>query len=120
VAHAEITGANPLSRQIAGVTQTDFETECRVPLSQGLDGWVFGLPTDVSAGGGTAVVSGNNSAGDHDLDLFFYSDSCRPLGSLADPGSDESGALPQGTAYVVVNEASNPGTAVTLTIAAAD
>ena len=113
-ANGEIRLVNPLARRVGGVTQNDFEQRCDVPPSQGVDGWVFSVPSEREPA--RAIVTGTNPLGGHALDAYLYSDSCKSLGTLSTASPDERGQLPPRTAFVVVNESARPGTTVALRV----
>ena len=114
VARGEIRAANPLARRVGGVTQSDFEQRCDVPPTQGLDGWVFSIPSE--ARGASALITGTNSIGAYALDAYLYSKTCERTGTLSTATPDERGEVPPGTAFVLVNESALPGTTVALKV----
>lgn len=100
-----IVGTNPAGDQAGGVTENEFAETCSYPpASQGADAWTFEIPTELGRGNATMTAFGEGSPVGHDLDLVFYSRECSNLGGAASPAADESGAVPFGTRYVVVNQ----------------
>lgn len=96
---------NPVSDVLGGVTENAFAAACDPALpTQGADGWVFEIPERLALGNATVTAFGANALGLWDLDLVFYSSSCSYLGSAASAAADESGSVPYGTRYVVVNQ----------------
>jgi hypothetical protein len=88
-----------------------------VPATQGLDGWVFPVPSEAMAVGATVSISGTSDAPiPYNLDAFFYTSECSAAGSLESGAPDESGTAPIDTAYVVVNQPVGLDTQVTLAI----
>jgi subtilisin family serine protease len=117
-AEGRILGSNPASLAGAGVTENDFVLECAVPLSQGVDGYVFELPADLNLTGATATISGSESLIDaHDLDMYFYSADCEQLSAQNTAESDETAPVPAGTRFIVANAWIGIDTLVELTIA---
>jgi hypothetical protein len=74
---------------------------------------VFPIPIDFRETASTAEVTGENPVA-HNLEVFFYSATCTPLGAITGASTDEAGPLPPGTAFAVVDEAAMPGTSVVL------
>lgn len=101
----KIVGTNPTSDAVGGVTENEFVSSCSYPpASNGVDGWVFEIPEELGRGNSNVQSIGEGSPIGHDLDLYFYSSSCSSLGGAASPAADESGAVPFGTRYVVVDQ----------------
>jgi hypothetical protein len=86
----------------ANATRTAFLNSCAVPPSQGTDGYVIALPPEVTATNTNVTIAGGDLTGLHDLDMFFYDESCSPVGALSSELSDEFGLMPAGTSYVLV------------------
>ncbi len=96
---------------VVSVTAQEFFASCSIPASNGLDAHVLAVPKAYQKR--TAVVSamGSTVSGVYDLDLYFYDKSCENVGASNTEGTDEIGALPKGTAFIVVtNYAGEPGT----------
>jgi putative nucleotidyltransferase with HDIG domain len=116
-ASGSIAAATPTSSVLGGATQREFLTSCGVPTTQGVDGWIFPVPSDTTSVPAQATISGASGAPiPYNLDAFFYASDCAPLGSLQSGAPDESGAVPAGTGYVVVNQPVGLSTQVTLAI----
>jgi hypothetical protein len=94
--------ANPATLENSGVTQNEFMATCAIPASQGLDGYVVELPAKVTKVSSEVTVAGGDATGIYDLDMYFYNADCAPTGAASSAGSDEVGAMPAGTKYVVV------------------
>lgn len=94
--------ANPATLENAGVTQNELMNTCAIPVSQGLDGYVIKLPAKVRKVSSEVTASGGDATGIYDLDMYFYNADCAPTGAASTAGSDEVGAMPAGTKYVVV------------------
>jgi hypothetical protein len=99
---------------LGGITATELERHCESPpLSQGADGWVFTLPFTIDKDGKvTAVATAAGSPSDYDLDLAFFSATCRFLGASATDAPKERSEVPRGTKFVVVNAAGGRDLAV--------
>jgi putative nucleotidyltransferase with HDIG domain len=89
---------------------------CGPSASQGLDAWVFELPSDAPGAGAPVTVTGSDLLGLHNLSASFVGADCTELGRLDTPAADEAGVLPAGTRYVVVSDSTGLGTAITLTV----
>jgi extracellular elastinolytic metalloproteinase len=98
-----IAGGNPGGDSTGGgVVGTELAGSCTMPpASQGSDGWVSELPA--SFGDGAHKVTTTGSGALYDLDLYFFDADCALIGDAASSASDESGALPSGTRYVVTS-----------------
>lgn len=94
--------ANPATLEQGGVTQNEFTTTCAIPASQGLDGYVIELPAKVGKVTSTVSATGGDTTGIYDLDMYFYDKDCVFKSASSTAGSDEQGAMPSGTKYVVV------------------
>lgn len=123
---------NPITRDTGGVTETvspcDGSIDPEVPAytAQGVDGWVIDLlgpDGDYAAlealWGNAAKLTANRTIPDtpapistnNDVDAWFYGDGCSLITPTADPrayhmattGSNESGIIPNGTRFVVVD-----------------
>ena len=117
-ATGRIRAGNPLSPARGGVTLHEFLLSCGMPASQGLDGWVFELPSAFPERGAAVSVRGGGSIGAYDLEMRFFSASCDFLGSVSTRNADEGGVLPAGTHFVVVQESRGVDTVVHLTVRA--
>ena len=86
----------------ANVTRQTFLQSCAVPASQGTDGYVITLPEEITAVPTEVSIYGGDATGVHDLDIFFFDDTCTSTGSLNTTAIDEFGPMPSGTKYVLV------------------
>ncbi|MGH2730542.1 MAG: HD-GYP domain-containing protein [Actinomycetota bacterium] len=112
--YGRITAANPMFPSRPGVTQRDFLSECSVPNSLGVDGWVVALEPPWAGLMATVVVSGSNSVETYDLDLQFYSLHCELLGTMDTARLGESGRMPANSYFVFVNASLGVDTGVRL------
>ena len=100
------TAGTPLT-----VTAQEFLQTCSIPKSNGVDAWVFAVPKAYQKVAGTVQATGktDNSTVGYDLDLFTYDKKCKNNGVYNSAGTDESGVLSKGTAFVLVHAyAGNP------------
>ena len=118
VAEGDIDTSNPGSKTIGGATESDFASDCSYPPdSQGFDGWVFELPSDLALPA-AATVTGE-SAAPYDLDSYFYTADCTLLDgdgdfNMATLSHDEEGTISATTRYVVVDAAAGANIHVVL------
>lgn len=86
-----------------GIARTEFLQSCAVPTSQGTDGYVIVLPPEITAVNSNVTLSGGDASGFHDLDMYFFDESCAPKGAISTEAVDEFGLMPAGTSYVFVS-----------------
>ncbi len=110
-----IAGTNPGGNETdGGVVGTELAEFCIFPpVSQDTDGHVTELPEDFGDGAHKMSLSAGPTA--VDLDVYFYNDECKVLGSIATAAANEAGAIPTGTVYVVTNNYAGVAADVTLT-----
>ncbi|MEA2447343.1 MAG: extracellular elastinolytic metalloproteinase [Actinomycetota bacterium] len=93
------------------ITAKEFEQSCAIPSSNGLDAYVFEVPKEyknvqaqISAIGTAATPAG------YDLDIYLYDASCKTTFAINAEGTDESGIVPKGTAFILIhNYVGEPG-----------
>lgn len=95
--------ANPGSLEGASITGNEFVETCAIPATQGVDGFVVELSDEISNVMANVLVAGGDATGIYDLDMYFFTADCAPVGAASTPDSDEIGAFPAGTKYVLVN-----------------
>ena len=95
--------ANPASLEGGSLTGNEFTETCAIPTTQGVDGFVVELSDEISKVMATVQVSGGDATGIYDLDMYFFTADCAAIGAASTPDSDEMGAFPAGTKYVLVN-----------------
>lgn len=101
VAHGVFYGA---SGRVLSVTAMEFEEACATPTTNGLDAYVFEVPPAYQSI--NAFVDAKVTAsvtGMYDLDLFMYSKDCVITFSDQDVGTDESGVILKGTAWILLH-----------------
>lgn len=100
---------NSASGTILSITGQEFLNTCAVPASNGLDGYVFEVPADYQKIASSVEVTGVSPAGDlYDVDLYAFNAECVQTQAVNTAGTDESGSLLAGTAYVFIHNY-NPG-----------
>jgi hypothetical protein len=114
-ATGRIKAGNPLSPSRGGITVNEFLLSCGIPASQGIDAWVFRVPSGFPEGGARVSARGDAS-GFYDLDIRFFSGSCDFLGAVRTERSDEVGVVPEGARFIVVSETRGLDTGLRLTV----
>lgn len=96
-----------------GITRTEWESECDyTPRTNGVDGWVTRIPAEYADGTHTLRAEGQGPG--FDLELYLYDKDCALLGKYENSGTDETGEILEGAAYVMVaNYAGTSNTMVT-------
>lgn len=101
-----------------GIARTEFTETCGIPASQGTDGYVVEIPATHQKKSAAVSAVGTSVTGGYDLDLFFYNDACSEVGRAADIGTDQTGTMPSGTKYVLVNSWEPAGVGIDFTFTA--
>jgi hypothetical protein len=115
-ANVQLLVAHPLeygnTGSINSVTAKEFEAKCDVPTSNGLDGYVFAVPKQFQKVDSEIDAVGEpGGAAGYDLDIYLYDANCAPTLAFNSAGTDETGLLPKGTAWIFVhNYLGDPGT----------
>jgi putative nucleotidyltransferase with HDIG domain len=115
-AQGQLLAPDLLGRIGLGLTNRGPVGGCGPSGSQGLDAYVFELPTGGPGPGAPVKATGSDLLGLHNLAVTFVSGECEIVGQLDTPAADEAGLLPAGTRYVVVSDRLGIGTSVTLTV----
>ena len=106
------------SGEVNSVTANEFENNCGIPVSNGVDAYVWEVPAEYQAIDSTIETF---SAGDaYDLYAFFYKDDCtlqayslQASGSTGLVAHAPTGIMPAGTAYVLMaNFLGDPAAAI--------
>ena len=96
---------------VNSITAKEFEGSCSTPSSNGLDAYVFEVPKDYQNVQAeiSAIGSSSGPAG-WDLDIYLYDANCVTTFALNAEGTDESGVIPKGTAWILIhNYLGDPG-----------
>jgi hypothetical protein len=116
-AHGQLVAPDLLGRLGLGLTVLGGPGGgCGPSATQGLDAWVFDLPSGAPGAGSPVKVAGSDLLGLHNLAVSFVSAGCRIVGQLDTPAADEAGVLPAGTRYVIVSDRTGFGTSIALTV----
>ena len=110
------------SNEVNSVTANEFENLCQVPVTNGLDAYVWEVPADYQNIESTIKAASTASA--YDLYVFFYKEDCTLQAySLQASGSTEliqqapTGLMPAGTHYVLMaNFLGDPAATVNFTL----
>ena len=94
---------NSASGSLVSVTGQEFLATCAIPGSNGLDGYVFEIPAEYQKINSYIEGFGASPAGAYDLDIYAFSADCQMMGALNAEGTDQSGGLLKGTAFVFVH-----------------
>ncbi len=87
----------------AGIVRNEFMETCAIPASQGLDGFVFQLPKNIRTRQAKATLTGSDSTGFYDLDMYFFTKSCESNGEVSTEAVHEQGIMPAGTRFVLIS-----------------
>jgi serine protease AprX len=105
--------ANPTAGDlgVVGVTETEFVATCDAEgppqspddlFSQGLDGYLVAVPRASASGKQTITIRGEPGF-PYDFDVSFYDATCEFISTLTSGAANETGRIPKGTAWAVVN-----------------
>lgn len=89
---------------VNGITAKEFENTCATPSTNGLDAYVFEVPKQFQAYDAQidAIGTPGGPAG-YDLDIYLYDESCATTLAFNAAGTDESGIIPKGTAWILIH-----------------
>ncbi|HEY7875171.1 MAG TPA: hypothetical protein VIG64_08620 [Actinomycetota bacterium] len=88
---------------VNSVTAREFESTCAVPASNGVDAYVFEVPAAYqSITASVKAVGVEKTPGSYDLDVFMYDKDCAVKGVSNGEGTDETGVMPAGVAWILV------------------
>lgn len=102
------------SGTLLGLTPQEFINSCAIPSSNGFDAYVFEVPKDYQKTTAAITATGvaDGSPVEADMDIYLYDSTCTNVGAFNAAGTDESGVMSPGTAFVVVhNYTGGPTTA---------
>ena len=96
---------------VNGITAKEFENTCAVPSTNGLDAYVFEVPAAFKKYDAQIDAIGEPaSPAPYDLDIYLFDESCKPTFAFNAEGTDESGIVPKGTAWILIhNYLGEPG-----------
>ena len=92
------------SGTVVSVTAQEFINTCSIPASNGLDAYVFEVPAEYQNIEAKLEATGTGAAAPaYDVDVYTYDSSCVQNSAQNSPGTDQSGYLFKGTAFVLVH-----------------
>ena len=101
VAHPVFHGS---TQSVNSVTAKEFEAQCGMPSSNGVDGAVFEVPKEYQTRVATVYANGTgDSNGLYDLDIYVYDKNCVNTLAFNAVGTDEVGVFGKGTAWLFVH-----------------
>ena len=112
------TGNVTMPSPVVSVTEQEFAETCAVPVtSQGVDAYIFELPSAYATASGKVTVRGSSVA-PYDLDVWFWASDCRylPTSGFVDGDPDETGSLPRDTRFIEVRAYTGVDVVVTLDV----
>lgn len=102
--------AHGATGSVNSVTAKEFESKCATPSTNGLDAYVFEVPKEYQSIVATVEATGSAGPGGYDLDVYIYDANCKNTGAANSDAVDELGAIPVGTAWILVhNYLGEPG-----------
>jgi len=107
---------NGQSGTVVGVTPQEFLQTCALPSSNGLDAYVFEVPKEYLKIQSLIEATGAAEAVPADIDIYLYDSSCAPVGKFNAAGTDESGVLAPGTAFILLHNYTGGPTAMQFTL----
>jgi hypothetical protein len=94
------------SGTLVTVTAQEFLNRCAIPASNGFDAYVLEVPkeyTTIQAVATTTGVANPDTPAGFDFDLYFFDEACKEVGFSNAAGTDETGIMVSGTAYIVIH-----------------
>ena len=89
---------------VAALTAAEFMGRCAVPATNGFDAYVFEVPKDYQNLEATLEATGTPGLPyAYDIDVYLFDSSCALISAQNSPGTDQSGFLMKGTAFVLVH-----------------
>lgn len=113
IGHPVFNGA---SGTVVGVTPQEFIQTCALPSTNGLDAYVFEVPKAYQKIQAAIDATGSAQGIDHDIDIYLFDSSCAPAGAFNAVGTDESGVLSAGTAYILLHNYTGGPTTMQFTL----
>ena len=92
------------SGTVVAATAQEFMARCAIPASNGFDAYVFEVPAEYQKIEANLEVTGAPGLPyAYDIDVYTYDSSCASNSIQNSPGTDQSGFLFKGTAYILVH-----------------
>ena len=107
---------NGNSGTIVGLTAQEFMNTCSIPASNGFDAFVFEVPAEYQKIEAQLEATGAGGVYAYDVDVYTFDSSCAMTSAQNTPGTDQSGYLAKGTAFVLVHNYEPGPIDVTLTL----
>ena len=104
------------SGTLVGVTPQEFIQTCALPGSNGVDAYVFEVPKAYQKIQASIEATGAAQGIDHDVDIYLFDSSCASKGAFNAAGTDESGVLASGTAFIVLHNYTGGPTTMQFTL----
>ena len=95
---------NGNSGTVVSLTAQEFINTCAIPSSNGFDAYVFEVPAEYQKI--EAQLEATGAPGlpyAYDIDVYTFDSSCAPTSAQNTAGTDQSGYLFKGTAFVLVH-----------------
>ena len=92
------------TESVNSITAKEFENTCALPSTNGLDAYVFEVPAAFKKYDARieAIGEAAGPAG-YDIDIYLYDASCAVTFAFNAAGTDETGLLPKGTAFILIH-----------------
>ncbi len=99
------TVLNSASGSVVSVTGQEFIARCDIPATNGVDGYVFAIPKEYQSITSYIDATGSTSSptGVYDIDIYAFDGDCNLTVAMNAAGTDQSGALMKGTAFIFVH-----------------
>lgn len=107
---------NGQSGTVVGVTPQEFIQTCALPSSNGLDAYVFEVPKQYQKIQSLIEATGAAEGVPHDIDIYLFDSSCAAHGQFNAAGTDESGVLSPGTAFILLHNYTGGPTTMQFTL----
>ena len=107
---------NSQSGTVVGVTPQEFLQTCALPSTNGLDAYVFEVPKEYQKIQSLIEATGAAQGVDPDIDIYLFDSSCAPVGKFNAAGTDESGVLAPGTAFILLHNYTGGPTTMQFTL----
>ena len=104
------------SGTVVGVTPQEFIRSCALPSSNGLDAYVFEVPKDYQKIQASIEATGSAEGIEHDIDIYLFDSSCTSTGAFNAAGTDESGVIAAGTAFILLHNYTGGPTTMQFTL----